>query len=271
MYNAFYGFSVKPFSKTPDPDFVYMSSQHREALARLVYGVEEREIVVLTGEVGCGKTTLSRCLMDRLGSEFDVITIVAPLVKEGELLRLLAKKLGVLEPSIYLTELMDQCGDALFKSYELGRVPVLIIDEAQLIPGKESMDELRLLSNLQLDDVNLFSMVLLGQPELRSRLMSGYYEPFRQRIGMQYHLNPLDYDDVSKYIRYRLERAGRIEPLFTESAVEEIYRFSGGIPRKINNIISNALIEGFGTGTLLIDSDIIIDVAKDFGLIGWNQ
>lgn len=271
MYKAFYGLAVKPFSKTPDPEFIYMSPQHKEALARLTYGVEEREIVVLTGEVGCGKTTLSRCLMDTLGPQFDLITIVAPLFQQGELLRIFAKKLGVAEPAEFRTELMEQCGEALFENYQNGRVPVLIVDEAQLIPGKESMDELRLISNLQLDDMNLFAMVLLGQPELRSRLMSGYFEPFRQRIGMQYHLNPLEYDDVSRYIRHRLERAGRIEPLFTESAVEEIYRFSGGIPRKINNIASNALIEGYGMGAETIDSGIIIDVAKDFGLIGWNQ
>ncbi|MDH4226140.1 MAG: AAA family ATPase [Deltaproteobacteria bacterium] len=271
MFEAFYGLSKKPFSKTPDPEFLYLSRAHREALARLKYGVEEREIVVLTGEVGAGKTTLSRCLMDSLDERFKIINIVAPLFSQGELLRLFAIKLGVENPSQYRTELIDEIGTKLFEFYQAGVCPVLIVDEGQLIPGNEGLDELRLITNLQLDDANLLSLVLLGQPELKTRLMSGYFEPFRQRIGIQYHIPALGFEETKEYIAFRLKRAGREEPLFTEAALEAIYRFSGGIPRKINNLSSNSIIVGFGREDSIIDSEVVVDVARDFGFINWKS
>ena len=271
MYRDFYRLRAKPFSKTPDPEFIYFSDHHREALARLRYGVEEREIVVLTGEVGCGKTTLSRRLMDDLDERYFVIALVAPLFVQGELLRLFANRLGVEEPSEFRTELMEQIGTHLFDYYQRGVCPVLIIDEAQIIPGKDCLDELRLLTNLQLDDSNMFSLVLLGQPELRSRLLSGYFEAFRQRIGVQYHLNPLDLHEVVEYMTFRLSMAGRDDPLFTDEAVEDIFRFSGGIPRRINNLAAGSLLAGFGMEAAMIGPDIVIDVARDFGLDRWDM
>ncbi len=267
MYEQFYGFNVKPFSKTPDPRFLYLSREHREALARLQYGVEERETVLLTGEVGCGKTTLSRCLMDSLDSSYLPVVILNPVLAPGELLRFFAQRLGIEQPSGFKTDLMEQIGERLFELYRRRTCPVLIIDEAQLLPGRECLDDLRLLTNLQLDDANMFSLILLGQPELRSRLLSGYFEPLRQRIGVQYHLNPLKFEGLVEYIDFRLKTAGRTEPLFTEDAQKEIYRFSGGIPRKINNLAASAILEGFGREALVIDGDVILDVAKDFGLI----
>lgn len=267
MYKRFYGFNVKPFSKTPDPGFFYLSRGHREALARLRYAVEERETVLLTGDVGCGKTTLSRCLLDSLDGSYLPIVIVNPVLAPGELLRFFALRLGVEQPGELKSELMGQLGERLFDYYQRRVCPVLIIDEAQLLPGKESLDELRLLTNLQLDDANMFSLVLLGQPELRTRLLSGYYEPLRQRIGVQYHLSPLKFEELLEYIDFRLKTAGRNDPLFTQSALEEIYRFSGGVPRRINNLTANALLEGFSRDAGLIDGDVIVDVARDFGLI----
>src|SRR3989337_1599515 len=245
MYKRFYGFNVKPFSKTPEPRFFYLSRGHREALARLRYAVEERETVLLTGDVGCGKTTLSRCLLDSLDGSYLPIVIVNPVLAPGELLRFFALRLGVEKPGELKSELMGQLGERLFDCDQRRVCPVLIIDEAQLLPGKESLDELRLLTNLQLDDANMFSLILLGQPELRSRLLSGYFEPLRQRIGVQYHLNPLKFEGLVEYIDFRLKMAGRTEPLFTEAAQKEIYRFSGGIPRKINNLAASAILEGF--------------------------
>ncbi len=227
--------------------------------------------MLVTGEVGCGKTTVSRRLMDSLGEEYLVIVMVGPLFVPGELLRLLAQRIGVDDPSPYRTELMEQVGTSFFEHYQRGICPVLIVDEAQLIPGKEGLDELRLLTNIQLDDANLFSLVLLGQPELRSRLHSGYNEPFRQRIGVQYHINPLGMEEVHEYINFRLTKAGREGPLFTVPAIEELYRLSGGVPRKINNLASNALLEGFGRDAAVIDAEIVLEVAKDFGLVGWQS
>lgn len=267
MYEGFYGFKVKPFSKTPDPRFFYLSSGHREALARLQYGVEEREMVLLTGDVGCGKTTLSRCLLDLLDGSYLPIVIVNPVLAPGELLRFFAVRLGIEQISEFKTDLMGQIGDRLFELYQRRICPVLIIDEAQLIPGKECLDELRLLTNIQLDDANLFSLVLLGQPELRTRILSGYYEPLRQRIGVQYHLTSLKFEELLEYIDFRLKTAGRNEPLFSMGAMEEIFRFSGGVPRKINNLSASAILEGFSRDARIIDGEVIIDVARDFGLI----
>lgn len=267
MYERFYGFNVKPFNKTPDPRFLYLSRGHREALARLQYGVEEREMVLLTGDVGCGKTTLSRCLMDSLDGSYLPIVIVNPVLAPGELVKYFALRLGIEQPAELKTGLMEQIGERLFELYQ-GRIcPVLIIDEAQMIPGKECLDELRLLTNVQLDDANMFSLVLLGQPELRNRLLSGYFEPLRQRIGVQFHLSPLKFEEIVEYIDFRLKTAGRDEPLFTQAAVEEIYRFSGGVPRKINNLSASAILEGFSREAEMIDGDVIIDVARDFGFI----
>ncbi|MCK4739127.1 MAG: AAA family ATPase [Deltaproteobacteria bacterium] len=267
MFESFYGLEKNPFKKTPDPSFLYYSKGHKEAYARLHYAVEEREIILLTGEVGCGKTTLSRALMDALDETYIPIVMVGPLFGPGELLTHLAHRLNVTEPSLLRIELMEQIGSKFFELYQEGLCPVIIIDEAQLIPGREGLDELRLLTNLQLDDENLFSLVLLGQPELRERLLSGYNEAFRQRIGVQYHLGVLNYEEVREYLRFRLTKAGREEPLFTEPAMEELHRFSNGVPRKINNLASSALLEGFGRGAVFIDRDIILSVAKDYGLI----
>ena len=266
MYEQFYGFKVKPFNKTPDPRFLYLSREHREALARLQYGVEEKETGMLPAEDGFGQPTLSRCLMDSLDNSYLPIVIVNPVLAPGELLRFFALRLGIVNLSEFKTELMEQIGEKLFDLYQRRICPVFIIDEAQLIPSKECLDEVRLLTNLQLDDANLFSLILLGQPELRTRLMSGYFEPLRQRIGVHYHLKPLKIEEMFEYVDFRLKTAGRDEPLFTEAALNEIYRFSGGIPRKINNLAASAILDGFGREARVVDADIILDVAKDFGL-----
>lgn len=268
MYEAYYNLNKRPFNKTPDPSVLFYSRAHREAFARLLHGVEEKEIVLLTGEVGCGKTTLSRALMDEIDNkDYRIVTIVNPVFNQGELLRFFAMRLGVIEPSTLVSELMDQIAERLYFFYANGISPVLIIDEAHLLPSRDVLDELRLLTNIQLDNSNLFSLVMFAQPELRDRLFAGYFEPFRQRIGVQFHLNPLTFEEMKEYINFRLSNAGRTEPLFDEIALEAIYRYSGGVPRKINNICANAIMSGFGREAHIIDSHIIIDVARDFGLV----
>ncbi len=257
MYRAFYGFKEKPFSKTPDPRFLFLSRSHREALARLQYAVEEREIVLLTGGIGCGKTTLSRALMDALGEEFKVILIVNPRLTPLEFLRSLAHRLGIAEPSRSKTDLLEQVGAALFECFENGVCPVVVIDEAQLVPHKETFDEIRLLTNFQLDDCNLLSVVLMGQPELLKRLKHRAYEPLRQRIGMQYELHPLSPEEISAYLDFRLTRAGGRAGLFCEEAVELLHACSAGIPRRINHAASLALLEGFGREARVIDRQIM--------------
>jgi type II secretory pathway predicted ATPase ExeA len=260
MYEAFYGFSERPFSKTPDPRFLFLSRSHREALARLQYAVEERDIVLLTGEIGCGKTTLSRALTDMLDEQFRVMLIINPRLTPLEFLRNLALRLDIADPARFKTDLLEQIGTALYRFYEQGVCPVLVVDEAQLVPHKETFDEIRLLTNFQLDDRNLICVVLIGQGELRQRLRHRAYEPLRQRIGMQYDLQPLDRSEVAEYLDFRVVTAGGSTGLFSAGAMDLLYRYSGGIPRKINHAASLALLEGFGREVRVIDETILENV-----------
>jgi len=260
MYEAFYGFHERPFSKTPDPRFLFLSRSHREALARLQYAVEERDMVMLTGEIGCGKTTLSRALIDSLDERFRVMLVINPRLTPLEFLRSLALRLDIVEPSRYKADLLEQIGSALYGFFEKDVCPVLVVDEAQLVPHKETFDEIRLLTNYQLDDRNLLSVVLIGQGELRQRLKHRAYEPLRQRIGMQYDLLPLDRGEVADYLDFRLVTAGGTAGLFNPGAVDRLYRYSGGIPRKINHAASLALLEGFGRGVRVVNEDVVENV-----------
>ncbi len=267
MYNEFYGFSEKPFSKTPDPRFLYLSKMHREALVRLVYAVEERDLILLTGEIGCGKTTLSRRLMDELDERHKVILLINPRLTPLEFLRAVAMRLDIAEPARFKADLLEQIGAALYTLYEKGVCPVLIVDEAQLVQYKETFDEIRLLTNFQLDDRNLLSVVLMGQPELRKRLAHPVYEPLRQRIGMQFSLSPLSLEETCEYLDCRLRVVGGPAGLFTQEAVACIHRYAGGIPRKINHAASLALLEGFGRETRSIAADLIEAIMPELELI----
>lgn len=265
MYEAYYGLKMKPFSKTPDPRFLYMSKAHAEALARLQYGVEEKEFMLLTGEIGSGKTTLSRALIDSLNSFHQIVLIINPRLSPASLLKIIALGINVDKPSRSKNDILEDIYDSLYNLYKEGKVPVIIIDEAQLIPGKETFEELRLLTNFQLDDTNLLSLVIIGQPDLRKRLEGKAYQSLRQRIGLLYHLGGLNEDEVSAYISHRIAVAGREERIFSGDAIRSVHRHSGGIPRKINNICSYALLEGFGRGVNLIDEEIVEDVSYELG------
>src|SRR6267142_2024875 len=230
MFETFFGLTTKPFGKTPDPGFLYESAQHGEALARLEYAVEEKELSLLVGEIGSGKTTLSRALIDRIGEARPVILLINPRLTPTQLLRSIASGLG-LQPARFRNELLDQIHTKLFELYEAGREPVLIIDEAQLIPSKATFDEIRLLTNFQLDDQNLLSVLLIGQPELEKRLDREAYAPLRQRIGMRYHLGPLTLEETTRYVQHRVRVAGGPRNPFSREAMEEMHVLSGGIPR----------------------------------------
>lgn len=257
MYKDFYGLAEKPFSKTPDPRFLYLSIGHREALARLQYVIEERELALLTGEIGCGKTTISRALMDTMGNAYRFCFVYNPRLTAHEFLRVVARSLMIDTPPSGKDDLLKEITDALYRFHEQGVCPVIIVDEAQLIPDREIFDEIRLLTNFQLDDKNLLSIVLMGQPELRDILSGPTYEPFRQRVGINYHLNPLSLEETLDYLDFRIEVAGGRPGLFSPDAVQKIFELSGGIPRMINLIATNALLEGFGRDATLIDSSIL--------------
>jgi type II secretory pathway predicted ATPase ExeA len=262
MYKTFFGFREKPFSKTPDPRFLFLSPGHEEAMARLEFVLEEREIAVLTGEIGCGKTTLSRALMDRSGDGYRFCFIVNPRLTGLEFLRITARLLDIDAPATLKDELLEQINTVVFESYQKGVCPVIVIDEAQMIADAEVFDEIRLLTNFQLDDRNLLAVIVMGQPELRSMLASSRFEPLRQRIALNYHLEPLSLEETMEYLDFRLERAGGMPGLFAPDAVQKIFELTGGVPRKINSVATNALLVAYGNDAALIDS-AIIDEIKD--------
>ena len=263
MYNDFYCMKERPFSKTPDPRYLYLSRGHREALARLLYVAEEREIALLTGEIGCGKTTLSRALMDALGDEYRFCFIVNPRLSAVEFLRSIARAFSPLPPADDKESILNQIADAIYLLHSEGVSPVLIVDEAQLISDREIFDEIRLLTNFQLDDRNLITVILIGQPELRGILSNPVFEPLRQRITMQFHLSPLGMDDVQEYLDCRLEVAGGGAGLFSPDAVQRIYELSDGVPRRINQIATNAILEGYGRDESIIDASVIDAVESE--------
>src|SRR6266852_4973543 len=262
MFEEFFGFTTRPFGKTPDPGFLYESPQHGEALARLEYAVEEKELSLLVGDIGSGKTTLSRALIDRIGESRPVILLINPRLTPAQLLRSIASGLS-LQPARYRNELLDQIHAKLFELYEAGREPVLIIDEAQLIPSKATFDEIRLLTNFQLDDQNLLSVLLIGQPELEVRLDRQRYAPLRQRIGMRYDLGPLSLEDTIAYIEHRVRVAGANRNPFSREAMEEIHTVSGGIPRLINTLATTALLDAFGDDAVTIDPPRVTSAARE--------
>ncbi len=262
MYKRYFGFLEKPFGKTPDPRFLFPGSGHEEALARLEFAIEEREVALLTGGIGCGKSTLSRALMDRVGESYRFCFIVNPRLNATEFLRTVASLLGVHKRADSKGELITQINRELYETSEKNICPVLVIDEAQMIDEPEVFDEIRLLTNFQLDDRNLLSIIIMGQPELREMLSMPRFEPLRQRISLHYNLMPLSPEETMDYIDFRLEAAGGCPGLFTPDAVQKIFSLTGGVPRKINSMATNALLVAFGNDAALVDSSVI-DEIKD--------
>ena len=267
MFEEHFGLTAKPFGKTPDPSFLYESQQHKEALARLEYAVEEKELALLVGDIGSGKTMLSRALIDRVGESRPIVLLINPRLTPTQLLRAVARGLGV-EPARFRNDLLDQIHTKLFELYEQQREPVLMIDEAQLIPTKATFDEIRLLTNFQLDDQNLLSVVLIGQPELETRLEREAYAPLRQRIGMRYSLGPLSLEETVRYIDHRIRVAGGTRNPFTAEAMKEIHSLSRGIPRLINTLATTSLLDAFGEDAETIETARVASAAQEHRIHG---
>jgi len=264
MYESFYGLTAKPFRNTPDPRFLFRSTAHQEALDRLLYAVEERELTVLVGEVGTGKTLLTRALLDELDeTKHAVAMLLNPRLTPTQLLRTLAIEWGVVKPRRSRADMWAQLSDRLWESHTAGILPVAIIEEAQLFKRSEVFDEIRLLTNFQLDDANLLSLVLVGQPELKAKLSTDRLRAFRQRIGIQYELEPLSEADSARYIQHRLAVAGRAGPLFSDGALAALYQHARGLPRSLNHLANMALLSGFTRGLHEIDQALVHSIAHD--------
>jgi type II secretory pathway predicted ATPase ExeA len=267
MFCEFFGFRERPFGKTPNPTYLYESAQHREALARLEFAVEEKDLALLAGEIGSGKTTLSRALIDRIGEARPIVLIINPLLTPSQLLRSIAAGLG-LAPKYYRNDLLDQIHEKLYELYEQQREPVIMIDEAQLIPGKPTFEEIRLLTNFQLDDQNLLSVILIGQPELETRLEHKTYTALRQRIGIRYFIGSLSREETHAYIEHRIGVAGGTTNPFTADAIDVMYTVTGGIPRLVNTVATTALLDAFGDEARKIGVDRIMEAAREHRLTG---
>jgi len=256
VYESWYGLREKPFRKTPDPRYLFLNETYEEALEQMLFAVEEVELALLTGEVGSGKTLLSRALADRVGERFEVGMILNPRLSPRQFLSTTAAELGVERPRFHTNELLEQINERLLALDQAGRAALLIVDEAHLIPNKATFEEIRLLTNFQLDDRNLIAIVLVGQPELRSRLRHPTFRALTQRIGAHFHLKPLSADDARRYLEHRLGVAGAARSLFSEAAVSRLHRASGGIPRVLNHLATQALLEGMARGLQEVDEAV---------------
>ncbi len=248
MYNDFYGFQEAPFNITPDPRFLFFSDRHREAYHHLLFGIRERKgFIQITGEVGAGKTTVCRALLEELGPRYRTALILNPCLSGDELLRAVLIELG-LKPARGRVECLQRLNEYLLQQLAEGNDVVLIIDEAQDL-GFELLEQVRLLSNLETDQRKLLQIVLIGQPELRDKLDERRLRQLRQRITVRYHLAPLSRGETEHYIRHRLQVAGANgRPTFNRWALGAIHRYSGGVPRLINAVCDKALLCGYVDG-----------------------
>ncbi len=250
MYDHFYGFHEPPFNLTPDPRFLFYSERHREAFHHLLFGIQERKgFIQLTGEVGAGKTTICRALLEELGPSYKTALILNPCLTGSQLLRSILRELGLPAGRVDRVAGLEMLNRFLLDQLAQGNDVVLLIDEAQdLTP--ELLEEVRLLSNLETDQRKLLQIVLVGQPELRERLDARGLRQLRQRITVRYHLTPLSRRETEQYIRHRLHVAGgNSRPTFDGWALRRIHRYSRGVPRLINAVCDKALLCGYVDGT----------------------
>lgn len=258
VYLDYYGLNEPPFNITPNPRFLFFSAKHREALNHLLYGVRERKgFVQLTGEVGAGKTTLCRALLEQLGKNYSTALILNPALDPDQLVKSIANEFGLNGKGLDRLETLAEINSFLLKQMELGRETVLIIDEAQNLTN-ELLEQVRLLSNLETDDRKLLQIVLMGQPELRDRLNNPALRQLRQRITVRYHLSPLRRVEVSQYVQHRLMICGATRPpYFTVPAVWRVYCYSKGIPRLVNAVCDKCLLAGFVQQRPQIDYSLV--------------
>lgn len=246
MYCQFYGLKERPFNVTADPAFFFLSKKHKEALSHLLYGVTQRKgVIVITGEIGTGKTTLCRFFLNQLEKNVKTAFILNPHFSEIQLLEAIIKDLGISTKEKSRFSFVWELNRFLLIESGRGNNVLLIIDEAQNLRPR-ALEHIRLLSNLETDKDKLLQIVLVGQPELNRRLNLAQLRQLQQRIAARYHITPLEKDEIEDYINHRLNIAGSINRVkFTDEAIQVISEFSGGVPRLINIICDRALLAGF--------------------------
>ncbi len=264
MYEKYWGLSEKPFENTPNPRFMYYSKKHEEALTRLLYAIkEEKGAAMLTGEYGSGKTILSRIIIDELikNKIYEVALIIHPQLTPTQFIQEIIYQLKNEHANGSKPQLLHTMQDIIYKNYGEQKKTVILIDEAQIIKSQETLEELRLFLNFQLNDKFLITLILIGQPELLNKVKA--IPQLEQRLGIKYHLVALDEREEEEYIKYRLSIAGVQTEIFNKEAMEVIYRYSKGLPRKINNICDMCLLIGFGQEAKEINKELAEKVAQD--------
>jgi general secretion pathway protein A len=258
MYLDFYGINEKPFNLSPDTRFLYLSKNHQDALNNLIYGIREKEwFMVLTGEIGTGKTTIIRALMEKLNGDTSSALILDPLLEGEELLKTVLEDFGIDNAAGTRKELVDRLNQFLLGELRQGRKTVLVIDEAQHLSDR-ALEEIRLLSNLETETEKFLQIILVGQVELHQKLESLYLRPLNQRISIRYHLLPLSRLDTEQYIRHRLLVAGSNGQIsFTAGALNEIFKQSRGIPRLISLVCDRTLLAGYARQSTCLNKQMV--------------
>lgn len=264
MYERFYGLREKPFTLSPDPSYLFMSPKHENVYTHLRYAVvENKGFVVITGEIGSGKTTLINYLLARIQGAVRVAYVYNTRVSPSQFLKLVARELEIPVETQDKVGIFEALNRFLLREYAAGRRVILIVDEAQNL-SLSTLEEIRLISNLETQKEPLWQIILVGQPELRRKLEHPSLKQLVQRVTVYCHLEPLDLEETKAYVRHRLRVAGaKREDLFTEEALEAVYRYSRGIPRLINLICDTALVYGFADGIPRIGADLIETVVED--------
>lgn len=264
MYERHWNLQRKPFENTPDPEFLYYSDQHEEALMRLLYAVKERKgAAILTGEYGSGKTTISRALVEKLRNDnvYEVVLIPNPSLSSHDFLAEILHQLKAADIPSRKVDMLHRLEEALYHNLNNKRETVIIIDEAQCIKRRETLEELRLLLNFQLNDRFLLTLILVGQPEVKQKL--NQVKQFKQRLAVRFCLNLLEERETRDYIHFRLKVAGRDLPTFSEDAIKLIHAHSKGAPRDINNICDMSLLMGYVKKASVVDDAIAKEVIED--------
>jgi general secretion pathway protein A len=265
MYASYFGLTERPFSLAPDPRYLYLSDVHREALAHLLYGLGEGgSFVQLTGEVGTGKTTVCRALLEQLPPEVDVAMIFNPRLTSLELLAAVCDELRVSYPAGTTSTrvLVDALSQALLDAHARGRRTVLIIDEAQNLRARV-LEEIRLLTNLETTKEKLLQVILIGQPELAEHLGQRNLRQLAQRVTARYHLRSFTEEESQKYVMHRMEIAGQRQPIFTKQAIRAAHRLSRGTPRLLNTICDRALLGAYATGQTKVKEAVVRRAARE--------